>query len=41
LASIATDDLEPPALLCGFGGESETVHFVDHNIPAKTYDEFN
>jgi hypothetical protein len=28
LASIATNELKPPALLCGFGGECKTVDFI-------------
>ena len=39
LASIATDELEPPALLCGFGGERETVDFVAQAVASIDFEQ--
>jgi hypothetical protein len=43
LASIATDELKPPALLRGFGGKRESLDFlaqvvarIDFELPARS-----
>ncbi len=38
MASIATDELEPPALLCGFGGKCETVDFIAQAVASINFE---
>ena len=38
MVSIATDDLEPPALSCGYGGEDETVDFVAQAVASIDFE---
>jgi hypothetical protein len=38
LASMATDELKPPTLLCGFGGERETVDFIAQAVASIDFE---
>ncbi len=38
LASIATNELELPALLCGFGGKRETVDFIAQAVASIDFE---
>jgi hypothetical protein len=38
LASIATNELEPPALLCGFGSKRETVDFIAQAVASINFE---
>jgi hypothetical protein len=35
---MATDELEPPALLCGFGGKRETVDFIAQAVASINFE---
>jgi hypothetical protein len=35
---MATNELEPPALLCGFGGERETVDFIAQAVASIDFE---
>ena len=38
MVSIATDELEPPALSCGYGGEHETIDFVAQAVASIDFE---
>jgi hypothetical protein len=35
---MATDELEPPTLLCGFGSERETVDFIAQAVASINFE---
>jgi hypothetical protein len=38
LASMATNELKPPALLCGFGGKCKMVDFIAQVVASINFE---